>query len=233
MSSEIRRVVLAGKCVDGGVRSAMDLAAAWCGSGVRLLVALEVEAAELERLDLDGLFVDGADDIAVRPAQQHLRLADVHGDDRELLVAGHALSRSRGAQHEPGNARRCVGRRAQPALGDTIERRSVRVWSQATKAAGLEGLTFHDLRRANATALVLDGVDLKTAQTRLGHSDPRMTLAIYAQASTDADRAAAELLGLRFMPSRGAVAGLANETARRRSAAVGVTCTNVSRGAGI
>jgi hypothetical protein len=71
---------------------------------------------------------------------------------------------------------------------------------------------FHDLRRANATALVLDGVDVKTAQTRLGHSDPRLTLAVYAQASTDADRAAAALLGLRFMPSRGAVAGLANET---------------------
>jgi hypothetical protein len=28
-----------------------------------------------------------------------------------------AKPRGRGAQHEPGNARRCVGRRAQPALG--------------------------------------------------------------------------------------------------------------------
>ena len=56
---------------------------------------------------------------------------------------------------------------------------------------------------------MLDGVDLKTAQTRLGHSDPRLTLAVYAQASTDADRAAAVLLGERFMPTRGAVAGLA------------------------
>ncbi|MGI8807923.1 MAG: tyrosine-type recombinase/integrase [Acidimicrobiales bacterium] len=46
-----------------------------------------------------------------------------------------------------------------------------RVWGSATAAAGLDGLGFHDLRRANATGMVLDGVDLKTAQTRLGHSD--------------------------------------------------------------
>jgi len=43
------------------------------------------------------------------------------------------------------------------------------------------GVTFHDLRRANATALVHAGVDMKTAQARLGHSDPRLTLGVYAQ----------------------------------------------------
>ena len=44
------------------------------------------------------------------------------------------------------------------------------------EAAGLDGLTFHDLRRANATGLVAAGVDVKTAQTRLGHSSSRLTL---------------------------------------------------------
>ena len=77
-----------------------------------------------------------------------------------------------------------------------------RVWLPAARRAGLEGLTFHDLRRANATALVLDGVDLKTAQTRLGHSDPRLTLAVYAQATSEADRAAADALGRRFLNAR-------------------------------
>ena len=43
------------------------------------------------------------------------------------------------------------------------------------------------------------GVDVKTVQARLGHSDPRLTLAVYAQATTEADRAAADLLGDRFM----------------------------------
>ena len=81
-----------------------------------------------------------------------------------------------------------------------------RRWLPACEAAGVKGLQFHDLRRANATGLVAEGVDLKTAQSRLGHSDPRLTLAIYAQKTTDGDRHAADLLGDRFMgkndPSR-------------------------------
>lgn len=74
-----------------------------------------------------------------------------------------------------------------------------RVWEPAVKAAGLDGLNFHDLRRTNATAMVAEGVDVKTAQARLGHSDPRLTLAIYAQATTEGDRSAASKLGARLM----------------------------------
>lgn len=75
-----------------------------------------------------------------------------------------------------------------------------RVWLPACRATGLEGLGFHDLRRVNATALVNLGVDVKTAQERLGHSDVRMTLGLYAQAEKSADRAAANQLVERFMP---------------------------------
>jgi integrase len=72
------------------------------------------------------------------------------------------------------------------------------VWKPACISTGLAELTFHDLRRTNATALVADGVDLKTAQTRLGHTDARLTLGLYAQATTEGDRAAADTLGRRF-----------------------------------
>jgi integrase len=75
-----------------------------------------------------------------------------------------------------------------------------RIWYPARAKAGLDWLQFHDLRRANATGLVLEGIDLKTAQTRLGHTDPRLTLGIYAQATTEADRQAADRLGERFLP---------------------------------
>lgn len=85
-----------------------------------------------------------------------------------------------------------------------------RVWDSAAVRAGLgvidepgmryRGVTFHDLRRANATALVGSGVDVKTAQRRLGHSDVRLTLDIYAQAVDEADRAAADRLGAHFLP---------------------------------
>ena len=75
-----------------------------------------------------------------------------------------------------------------------------RVWLPATRAAGLVGLQFHDLRRTAATALVQEHVDVKTAQVRLGHADPRTTLGLYAQATTQADVSAAEQLETRFRP---------------------------------
>jgi integrase len=74
----------------------------------------------------------------------------------------------------------------------------MRYWIPATKAIGLPWLTFHDLRRANATAMVSAGIDLKTAQTRLGHSDPRLTLSVYAQATSAADRDAADRVAAVF-----------------------------------
>jgi integrase len=76
----------------------------------------------------------------------------------------------------------------------------IRTWLPAVAQAGLEGAGFHDLRRANATTLVAQRVDVKTAQTRLGHSDPRTTLSIYARAVPEADRAAAATLGRTFFP---------------------------------
>jgi len=69
-----------------------------------------------------------------------------------------------------------------------------RVWIPAARAAGCGGAGFHDLRRLAATSLVLARVDIKTAQVRLGHSDPRLTLAVYAAAPVEADRAAADQL---------------------------------------
>jgi integrase len=66
-----------------------------------------------------------------------------------------------------------------------------------------EGLAFHDLRRANATGLVAEGVDVKTAQGLLGHSDARVTLDHYAQAVTELGHAAAAVMGARFF-KRGA-----------------------------
>ncbi len=86
-----------------------------------------------------------------------------------------------------------------------------RVWLPACAVANLTGLGFHDLRRANATEMVRSGVDLKTASTRLGHSDPRLTLAVYAQSTTAGDVDAAERLAACFFPaapeSRGMDAG--------------------------
>ena len=76
-----------------------------------------------------------------------------------------------------------------------------RVWLPACARAGCEGAGFHDLRRTNATVMIAEGVDVKTAQQRLGHSDVRMTLGLYARVMEQADRDASEALAARFLGS--------------------------------
>ena len=105
--------------------------------------------------------------------------------------------RRRGLSAEDVDALVFVAPHGGPVRYDKWRRR---VWIPACCAAGIEGLAFHDLRRVNATVLVAGGTDIKTAQARLGHSDPRLTLAIYAQATSHGDRTAADLLGDRLMP---------------------------------
>jgi integrase len=91
-----------------------------------------------------------------------------------------------------------------------------RVWLPAVEAAGFPGLHFHDLRHTAATALVDEGVDIKTAQTRLGHSEQVM-LRIYAQTTERADRNAAAKVGERFKP-RSPQRGRARKSATSRPA---------------
>jgi integrase len=72
------------------------------------------------------------------------------------------------------------------------------VWLPAREAAGLPDLNFHDLKHTAGTALLEEGVNIKTAQERLGHANPRTTLAVFAQATNEADREAATRLGVRL-----------------------------------
>jgi integrase len=92
-----------------------------------------------------------------------------------------------------------------------------RVWVPACAQAGLAGLRFHDLRSLAATALVAVGTDVKTAQTRLGHSSSRMTLDIYARATTAADQTAADKVGIFLRPSRTQRARRDNDTRKAGS----------------
>jgi integrase len=76
-----------------------------------------------------------------------------------------------------------------------------RVWRPACRRAGLDGLGFHDLRRSAATVMVANGVSVRDAQQILGHSDPRLLLAVYAQATEAGMRSATAAAALHFAPT--------------------------------
>ena len=71
-------------------------------------------------------------------------------------------------------------------------------WRSWADCNGWAGLHFHDLRHSHATILISNGVDVKTAQARLGHSSAETTLSIYAHAIPFADSAAASSIDERL-----------------------------------
>jgi integrase len=54
----------------------------------------------------------------------------------------------------------------------------------------LPRVNFHSLRHGFATALARQGVHPRVAQQLLGHSDPRLTMAIYSHSAPDLERSA-------------------------------------------
>jgi len=59
--------------------------------------------------------------------------------------------------------------------GTPLERRKFRqrVWLPAARAAGLEGMRFHDLRHSAGTLAARTGATTKELMVRLGHASPR------------------------------------------------------------
>lgn len=72
------------------------------------------------------------------------------------------------------------------------------------RQVGVKGVQpVHGWRHATATLLIAGGADVKTTQSRLGHSSPLITLALYADADKvdERDRAAGETLAGYLTPS--------------------------------
>ena len=69
-----------------------------------------------------------------------------------------------------------------------------RMWNRFLEKHQLKHIRFHDLRHSCATAMLEAGIDPKTVQNRLGHSDITMTLNIYAHCTPTMDRNAAQKL---------------------------------------
>lgn len=64
-----------------------------------------------------------------------------------------------------------------------------RVFKEACKEAGLDGLRFHDLRHTYAALMVAAGAHPKYLQAQMGHSSIRVTLDRYGHLFPDANRA--------------------------------------------
>jgi integrase len=66
------------------------------------------------------------------------------------------------------------------------------VWRPATRAVGLEGLRFHDLRHTSATLSIAAGASTRELMARMGHSSSAAALRYqHVMAGRDAAIAAA------------------------------------------
>jgi integrase len=63
------------------------------------------------------------------------------------------------------------------------------------RAAGVEGITFHDLRHFYASMLIAGGASVKVVQARLGHATATETLNTYAHLWADEDESTRRIVG--------------------------------------
>lgn len=61
------------------------------------------------------------------------------------------------------------------------------------KNNNLRSIRLHDIRHTNCTQLLMNGVDMKTMQERLGHSDYSVTANTYSHVLPEVDRRASEI----------------------------------------
>ena len=69
-----------------------------------------------------------------------------------------------------------------------------RDWIQLVAARGPPSVSFHALRHPHASALTAKGIDVVTIRRRLGHSSPKVTLAVYAHLFGNTDQPAASAI---------------------------------------
>jgi integrase len=69
-----------------------------------------------------------------------------------------------------------------------------RVFRPAIRRAGLDGLTFHDLRHTCASLMIAAGANPLEVSTQLGHKDARLVLQRYGHLYPGASERAAQRL---------------------------------------
>ena len=153
---------------------AVSLVVLAVGTGMRLgeLCQLEWSRVDFERgLILVTNTKSGRDRQVPMSAAVRARLLTLHSRRRGPLVFP--------AVRDP----------ARPLSGSTVQQ----VFQRACQKAGVQGLTFHDLRHTAATRMAEAGAHIVDIKAVLGHADIKQT-ARYAHSTLDGARRAVELL---------------------------------------
>ena len=77
-----------------------------------------------------------------------------------------------------------------------------RVWNPTARRAGLEGLTFHELRHTAAALMIDAGANPLEVRDRLGHRDIRTTLNVYGHRFPASDDRIADALESTYQTAR-------------------------------
>jgi integrase len=104
-------------------------------------------------------------------------------------------------------------------LGEPMRRSNFarRAWAPATRAIGVDGLRFHDLRHTAVALSIQQGAHPKAIQERLGHSSVTVTLDRYGHLYQGLDGELADGLDAILRNSRDRGLGLICGPRRRRS----------------
>jgi integrase len=102
-----------------------------------------------------------------------------------------------------------------------------RRWQPATRAAGVEGLRFHDLRHSAATLALASGANTRELMERMGHTSPQVALR-YQHVMAGRDQAIAAALDELVQ----AAAALPTDSPSERPSGTFVARTGRARSAG-
>jgi len=178
------------------------------GSLVYLAIMTGLRKGELLGLRWQDVDLEGGV-LYVRQALQRLgsegitfRAPKTRGSGRAVALSPATVRRLRQHRQRQLEARLIAGLAYQDnglvfatALGTPTDPANLRrAWGRIVKAAGLDGLRFHDLRHAHATLMLQQGVHPKVVSERLGHSGIRITMDTYSHVMPGLQAAAAEQL---------------------------------------
>lgn len=76
-----------------------------------------------------------------------------------------------------------------------------RFFNPALEAAGLKKIRFHDVRHTYASLLISQGENIKYIQVQMGHSNPTVTLNVYAHLMEDKNQGSARRLEGAIFPT--------------------------------